>query len=53
VLVVMVSESKGMLSFLVSRIDAEVEPIAVLRARCKGPRGTSRLITLDAADWMV
>lgn len=47
----MVRASKGILSFLVSRIWAEVAFSADLRARFSGPRGTSRLMTLLAADW--
>lgn len=50
-LVVMVSERRGRLSFFVSRIDALVAWSADLRARKSGLRGTSRLMTLEAADW--
>jgi len=39
-----------MLSFFVRRIDADVAWRADLRARRRGLRGTSRFITLEAAD---
>jgi hypothetical protein len=49
-LVMIVSESSGMLSFFVRRMDADVAWKADLRARRRGLRGTSRFITLEAAD---
>ena len=49
----MVRARIGMLSFLVRRICAEVALSADLRARLSGPSGTSRLMTLLAADWIV
>lgn len=54
VLVVMVSDNNGMLSFFVRRILAQTAFCAERRARCSGASGTSRLIVLfGAADWMV
>ena len=54
VLVMMVRERRGTLSFLVRRRDAEVAFWAERRARWRGARGTSRLMVLfAAADWMV
>lgn len=51
--VTMVRASSGMLSFFVRRIWADVAFNADLRARLSGPSGTSRLMTLLAADWTV
>jgi hypothetical protein len=50
VVVTMVRASTGMLSFFVRRIWAEVAFKAVLRARLSEASGTSRLMTLLAAD---
>jgi hypothetical protein len=51
VVVTMVSASMGMLSFFVKRIWADVAFSADLRARKSEGSGTSRLMTLFAADW--
>ena len=48
--VTIVRASNGMLSFLVRRIWADVALWADLRARVRDVRGTSRLMTLPAAD---
>jgi hypothetical protein len=50
VVVTMVRASMGRLSFLVRRIWAEVALSADLRARFNDVSGTSRLMTLSAAD---
>lgn len=42
----MVMDKTGMPSFLVRRIDAETPFRADLRARCRGPRGSSRFMVL-------
>lgn len=49
----MVRERMGRPSFFVRRMDAECAWMADLRARCRDPRGTSRLMTLPALDWSV
>lgn len=51
--VTMVRASNGMLSFLVRRIWADEAFKADLRARLRDVSGTSRLMTLFAADWTV
>jgi hypothetical protein len=51
VVVTMVRASTGMLSFLVRRIEADVAFRADLSARLSDVSGTSRLMTLFAADW--
>lgn len=48
-----VSDRSGMLFFFVNRMDAEVADIADFIARCNEGNGTSRLMTLLAADWTV
>ena len=54
VVVVMVRESMGMLSFLVRRSWTEVAPTADLRARVRAWMGTSRLMVLRGLlDWML
>ena len=53
-LVTMVRESSGMLSFLVKRMEAEDALRAERRARWRGGRGMRRFIVLfSTADWMV
>ena len=52
-LTTIVSDNKGTLSFLVRRMEAEVADNADFRARCNEESGTSKLITLFAADCMV
>lgn len=52
-LVIIVSERSGMLSFFVRRMEEDVAWRADLSARRRGLRGTSRFITLDAADWIM
>ena len=52
-LVTIVRASKGKSFFFVSRIDADVACVAERNARCNEESGTSRLITLFAADWIV
>lgn len=49
----MVNASNGMPSFFVSRMDADVAERAVFKARWRVFRGTSRLMMLLAADWML
>ncbi len=49
-LVMIVRDRRGMLSFFVRRMDADVAWRADLRARRRGLRGTSRFITFEAAD---
>ena len=51
--VTMVRARTGMLSFFVRRIWADEAFKAVFRARLRELRGTSRFITLFAADWML
>lgn len=52
--VMIVSESRGTLSFLVRRIEAEDALTAERRARRRGASGMRRLIVLfSTADWMV
>ena len=54
VLVMMVRERRGTLSFFVRRIEAEEPPRAERRARASSARGTWRLMALfGVADWMV
>lgn len=54
VLVMMVRERRGMLSFLVRRMEAEEPLRADRRARERRARGTWRLIALPGvADWMI
>lgn len=51
--VIIVRESRGMLSFFVRRMDAEIALRAERRARWRGPRGIRRFIVLfSTADWM-
>ena len=53
-LVMIVRESRGMLSFFVKRMEAEAAVRADRRARWRGARGMRRLIVLfSTADWMV
>ena len=53
-LVIIVRESKGILSFFVSRIEAEDAERAERRARWRAARGTRRLMVLfSTADWIV
>lgn len=53
-LVMMVRESRGMLSFLVKRMEAEEAVRAERRARWRGARGMRRFMVLfSTADWMV
>lgn len=53
-LVMIVRESSGMLSFLVKRMEAEEAARAERRARWSGARGMRRFIVLfSTADWMV
>ena len=53
-LVMMVREISGMLSFLVKRIEAEEAVRADRRARWRGARGMRRFMVLfSTADWMV
>lgn len=49
VLRTMVKERTGMPSFFVSRREADDAFMADFRARCKGTRGSSRLIVLFSA----
>lgn len=51
--VTIVRASIGRFSFFVRRIWADVAFVAVLRARLSGTSGTSRLMTLFAADWIL
>lgn len=51
VVVTMVNARTGRLSFFVSRIWADVAFAADLRARLSEVSGTSRFMTLLAADW--
>ena len=51
VVVTIVRARTGRLSFLVRRIFAEVALTADLRARLRATKGTSRFMTLFAADW--
>ena len=54
VLVMMVRDSRGMLSFFVKRIEAEDAVRAERRARWREARGMRRFIVLfSMADWMV
>lgn len=49
-----VRESRGMLSFLVKRMEAEEAVRADRRARWRGARGMRRFMVLfSTADWMV
>ena len=53
-LVMMVRERSGMLSFLVKRMEAEEAVRAERRARWRGARGMRRFMVLfSTADWMV
>lgn len=53
-LVIIVRESKGMLSFLVRRMEADEALRAERRARWRGTRGMRRFMVLfSTADWMV
>ena len=53
-LLMIVRESKGMLSFFVRRIEADDAVRAERRARWSGARGIRRFIVLfSTADWMV
>ncbi len=53
-LVMIVRESRGMLSFLVKRIEAEEAERAERRARWRGASGMRRfMVLLSTADWMV
>jgi hypothetical protein len=49
----MVRQRKGIPSFFVRRMEAEVALRADLRARWREGSGTSRFITLSAADCIV
>ena len=53
-LVMIVRDSSGMLSFFVKRIEAEEAERAERRARWRGMRGMRRFIVLfSTADWIV
>ena len=53
-LVMIVRESKGILSFFVRRMDADDAERADRRARWRAARGTRRLMVLfSTADWIV
>ena len=53
-LLMIVRESKGMLSFFVRRIEADDAVRAERRARWSGARGIRRFMVLfSTADWMV
>ncbi len=53
-LVMIVRERSGMLSFFVRRIEAEDAVVAERRARVSGARGIRRLIVFfSTADWIV
>lgn len=53
-LVMIVRESRGILSFFVKRMEAEEAVRADRRARWRGARGMRRFIVLfSTADWMV
>ena len=53
-LVMIVRMSRGMLSFLVKRMEAEEAVRAERRARWRGARGMRRfMVLLSTADWMV
>lgn len=53
-LVMIVRESSGMLSFLVKRMEAEEAVRAERRARWRAARGMRRfMVLLSTADWIV